>query len=262
MTEDPQSDSPAEAEQQHAQQELSLESLGEAYAQVLRQQAEQSGGEVAKRGKLVTDKIADEDEAAEQDIEPLFEEDLEVDDDSACPLTPESIVESILFVGVPQGEKLTSKSIAAVMRDVSTKEVTAIAKKLNQRYETEDAAYRIKLESGSLKMVLAEDLTELQNEFFGRNRAATLSQKAIDILAIVAYRQPIGRDEIEKARNKPLGGVLKQLVDRDLLSTVLDEQNAKKKLYVTTDRFLDLFHLTDLSDLPQAHDFSDIDEFD
>jgi len=109
-------------------------------------------------------------------------------------------------------------------------------------------------------MVLAEDLGELQNEFFGRNRTATLSQNVIDILAVIAYRQPIARDEIEKARNKPVGGVLKQLVNRNLLVTVPDESNAAKKLYQTTDRFLDLFQLTELADLPQAHDFSDLGE--
>lgn len=263
MTEDPQTDLPEDDDPQ----ELSLDRLGEAYAQVVRQQAEQDGETAERRGQLVADKMADEDDAGDNEDESLLEEeedlnDPSVDDDSPCPLSPETIVESILFVGTPRGDKLTSKSIASVMRDVSAKEVTAIAKKLNQRYEEEDAAYRIGLDSGSMKMVLAEDLTELQNEFFGRNRAATLSQGAIDVLAVVAYRQPIGRDEIEKARNKSVGSVLSQLVRRNLLTTIADENNARKKLYKTTDRFLELFQLADLEDLPQAHDFSDIDEFD
>ena len=233
MTEDPQPDLPEEEDPQ----ELSLDRLGEAYAQVVRQQAEQDGSAVGQRGQLVADKMADEDERGDIEDESLFEDeeldDPSADDDSPCPLSPETIVESILFVGVPRGEKLTSKSIASVMRDVSAKEVNAIAKKLKKRYEEEDAAYRIDVDSGSIKMVLAEDLTELQNEFFGRNRAATLSQKALDVLAVVAYRQPIGRDEIEKARNKPVGSVLNQLVKRNLLSSVVDENNARKKLYKT-----------------------------
>lgn len=248
------------------EQELSLDRLSEAYAEVLRQQQGDSDSETFGRGQLVTEKVAQE--ASDKDTVPdevhADEEEQpesELDDNAACPITPESIVESILFVGVPRGEKLTSKKIASVLRDVSPKEVNAIAKKLNERYERENAAYRVSFESKSLSLVLAEDLGELQNEFFGRNREATLSQPAIDILAVVAYRQPVGREEIEKARNKPVGGILKQLVSRDLLSVDADKENPRKKLYRTTDRFLDLFRLTELADLPQAHDVSELDEF-
>ena len=246
--------------------ELSLDRLSEAYAEVLRQQTgkdddSEPGGPV--RGELVADKLArdaeesededSDDDDAEQDFDEL------PDDDTACPITPESIVESILFVGVPRGEKLTSKKIASVLRDVSPKEVRSIAKKLNEQYERENAAYRISLEDNNIRMIVAEDLGGLQNQFFGRNRQATLSQSAIDILAVVAYRQPIARDEIEKARNKSVGGVLNQLVRRDLLTTVADEAKPKRKLYTTTERFLDLFNLEDLADLPQTQDVSDFE---
>jgi len=246
------------------EQELSLDRLSEAYAEVLRQQAgEDASGTSSGRGRLVADKVAQEESEDESDSDDALvdeEPSREQDDNAACPITPESIVESILFVGVPRGEKLTSKKIASVMRDVSPKEVRAIAKRLDAQYKKENSAYRISLESGSISMVLAEDLKELQNEFFGRNREATLSQAAIDILAVVAYRQPIGRDEIEKSRNKPVGGTLKQLVSRDLLSVTPDENKPKRKLYSTTDRFLDLFQLTELADLPQAHDVSELEE--
>ena len=247
------------------EQELSLDRLSEAYAEVLRQQAGESEESSSGRGQLVAEKVAREASGEESEPEDALvdEEQLEKekDDNAACPITPESIVESILFIGVPRGEKLTSKKIASVLRDVSPKEVRAIAKKLNEQYESENAAYRISFDSKSLRMVLAEDLNELQNEFFGRNREATLSQAAIDILAVIAYRQPIGREEIEKARNKPVGGILKQLVSRDLLSIDVDTENPRRKLYRTTDRFLDLFRLTELADLPQAHDVSELDEF-
>jgi segregation and condensation protein B len=110
-------------------------------------------------------------------------------------------------------------------------------------------------------MVMAEDLAPLQNEYFGRNREVSLSQSAIDTLAIVAYRQPISKDEIEKASNKSIGGVLNQLVRRDLLTTIPDEKKPRRKLYQTTNRFLDLFQLTELADLPQSHDASEFSEF-
>ena len=249
---------------EEADDELSLDRLSEAYAEVLRQQAGEDSEEGPSRGELVADKVARREES-DEDEDPEDADDDEAldglsDDDAACPITPESIVESILFVGVPRGEKLTSKKIASVLRDVSPKEVRTIATKLNEQYERENAAYRISLDDKSIRMVVADDLLGLQNEYYGRNRKVTLSQSAIDILAVVAYRQPIGRDEIEKARNKSVGGVLNQLVRRDLLTTVPDRKNPKRKLFRTTKRFLDLFHLDELADLPQTQDVSDFEE--
>ena len=253
---------------QEADDELSLDRLSEAYAEVLRQQNNNAKSDDGpSRGELVAEKVARDADAIDADDPDTGDDEDEdfadaVDDNSACPITPESIVESILFVGVPRGEKLTSKKIASVLRDVSPKEVLLIVKKLNEQYESENAAYRIEVESDSVKLVVAKDLAELQNEFFGRNREVSLSQSAIDILAIVAYRQPISRDEIEKARNKPVGAVLSQLVRRDLLSAVPDEKKPKRRLYSTTDRFLDMFHLSELEDLPQSLDVSDFDDLD
>ncbi len=97
---------------------------------------------------------------------------IEPDDDAACPISPESIIEAILFVGAPNDVKLTSRKIAAVLRDVSPKEVTKIAKQLNARYEAEDAAYRISTEKGDLRMVLADSLTGFQQEFFGTKQTS------------------------------------------------------------------------------------------
>ena len=250
--------------EEEGEEELSLDRLSEAYAEVLRQQSGvEADGEPQSRGELVADKIARaEIEAAEalEEPDPDEEED-SADDNAACPITPESIVEAILFVGVPRGESLTPKRIASVMRDVSPKEVRKIAEKLNEKYEQENSAWRLKVESDSIRMVIAEDLAPLQNEYFGRNREVSLSQSAIDTLAIVAYRQPISKDEIEKASNKSIGGVLNQLVRRDLLTTIPDEKKPRRKLYQTTNRFLDLFQLTELADLPQSHDASEFSEF-
>ena len=245
-----------------SEDELSLDRLSEAYAEVLRQQAGGDDQDGPSRGELVADKLARDDDAVDEEPDEPDDEEFNdlPDDDAVCPITPESIVESILFVGVPRGENLTSKKIASVMRDVSPKEVRTISKKLNEQYERENAAYRISITDDNVRMILAEDLTGLQNEFLGRNRVATLSQSAIDILAIVAYRQPISRDEIEKARNKAVGGVLKQLVRRDLLTTVPDKAKPNRKLFRTTKRFLDLFNLDELADLPQTQDVSDFEE--
>ena len=181
-----------------------------------------------------------------------------MDDNAGCPISPESIVESILFVGAPRDVKLNSRKIAAALRDVSPKEVTKIVSELNRRYEKDNAAYRIKVDGGVFEMVLDPKLNDFQQEFFGRNREVRLSQAAIEVMAVVAYNQPITREQVEVLRAKPSGGVLKQLLKRQLLEETRDEKNPKITYYCTAERFLDLFELEELADLPQSHDMADI----
>jgi len=229
--------------------EFSLNQLSEAYAEVIE----------AQTGIKHTVGLPDEDKASQSDSD-NEDSDLQstIDDNAGCPVSPESIVESILFVGTPRDVKLNSRKIAAVLRDVSPKEVTKIVADLNQRYEKENAAYRINVDGGVFEMVLDPKLIDFQQEFFGRNREVRLSQAAIEVMAVVAYNQPITREQIEVLRNKPSGSVLKQLLKRELLKETRDEKLPKIKYYCTADRFLDLFELDELADLPQSHDMADI----
>lgn len=230
------------------EEEFSLDQLSQAYAEVLRNR---DGGEAEA---LPTDVVA-----SEMEDQPEAE-DQTANDDSACPISPETIVESILFVGCPKDVKLTSKKIASVLRDVSPKEVTKIVKDLNQRYEDEDAAYRIGSEGGELKLVLDPKLLDFQQDFFGRNRRVRLSQAVIDVMAIVAYNQPATREQVDKIRGKNSATVLKQLVKREILIVEPGKNEPKIGYYSTTDRFLDLFSLDEIADLPQSHEVSDIEE--
>jgi segregation and condensation protein B len=228
--------------------EFSLTQLSEAYAEVIE----------AQTGKRPTvDVPAEADNAAESDE---TESNQENDDNSGCQISPESIIESILFVGAPRDVKLNSRKIAAVLRDVSPKEVTKIVRELNAKYEKENTAYRIKSDGGVFDLVLAKDLLEFQQEYFGRNRQVRLTQAAIEVMAVVAYNQPITRDQVDKLRNKPSGSVLNQLIKRQLITVEPGTENPKVKYYSTTDRFLDFFQLDCVADLPQSHDVSDIAE--
>ena len=227
-------------------EEFSLDQLSQAYAEVLRTRNGDAGVE---------------DEPAESPVEEVEEvDDPKANDDAACPISPESIIESILFVGAPKGVKLNSRKVASVLRDVSPKEVTKIVRELNERYEKEDTAYRIESDGGVFKMILNPKLLDFQQDFFGRNKKVRLSQTAIDVMAVVAYNQPATRDQIEKIRRKSCGSVLSQLVKRELLSIQPGETNSTVKYYSTTDRFLDLFGLEEIADLPQSHEVSDIEE--
>ena len=241
-------------------EEFSLDQLSAAYARVLKGTDNQDPDfdDESDIGTTDDDPSSDLASATSTTTEPA---DSTVDDNAGCPISPESIIESILFVGTPKDSKLTSKKIAAILRDVSPKEVTKIIKQLNAGYATENAAYRIATVDGSINMVLDESLHSFQQEYFGRNKSVKLSQVAIDVLAVVAYNQPITKVEIEKLRAKSSGGILKQLVRRELLMIIPQEQDSKTLRYATTDKFLDFFNLENIEDLPQSHDVSEFDEF-
>lgn len=216
--------------------------------------------------------------------------DFETDDDAQVPVTPQSIVEAILFVGDPSGKKLTLKRIASVLRDVSPQEVKQIIRDLNQQYQQEHAAYRIFMEKDRVEMRLDESLHEFQTAFMGSNRPAKLAPNAIEVLAIVAYNQPIGRSRIDELRKKPSQSLLKQLEKQGLIKTAetavettdavtvgksvetADERECKtradtnfpsskkERQWITTAKFLEMFNLSDPAELPRSQHFDDLDE--
>ncbi len=143
------------------EEEFSLEHLSAAYAQVLKNRTVENqfgSNEVSDPDAVVeVDSGAEQVRSAEQVpvlIEPPSDDlvELEVDDDAACPISPATILEAILFVGGPKDVNLTSRKIAAVMRDVSPKEITALAKALNKSYENENRAYRVITEKRNLQI--------------------------------------------------------------------------------------------------------------
>ena len=103
-------------------------------------------------------------------------------------------------------------------------------------------------------MVLRQEFESLRFRFQGRIRQARLTQAAIDVLAIVAYEQPLSAEGVSKRRGKPSSHVLAQLVHRGLLR--VERGTGKRRIgqYHTTDRFLRLFGLETLADLPRSED--------
>lgn len=254
---DPESENPFSGPDDEPEEEFSLDQLSQAYAKVLK---EQGGGSDSTDTDEPSEEALTEGVSQESLDDSRDEVEDELLDDASCSVSPESILEAVLFVGSPQGEKLTAKKIAALMRDVSPKEIKALIKTLNARYESEGAAYRIVQEKTAYRMELAEEMAAVKEQFYGEIRVAKLSQPAVDVMAIVAYHQPVTREKVDKIRIRPSGSLLNQLVRRQLLEIQVSDSQPKQKLYVTTDRFLELFGLGGLEDLPQPHEVGSIEE--
>ena len=230
-------------------QGLSLEELGRAYAALL------------KKGEADPYPEADG-AAAAGDPRRILTQDADIEpappargaDDGACPITPRSILEAILFVGHPANEPLAAERIASLMRGVGAREIDELVTELNREYEAEGRPYAIVSVDLGYQLTLRPQFAALRDAFYGRVREARLSQSAIDVLAIVAYQQPISQQAIDEIRGKPCGPIVSLLLRRDLLAVERAPGSKAKATYLTTDRFLDLFDLEQLSDLPRSHD--------
>ncbi len=175
-------------------------------------------------------------------------------DVDACELTPRTILEAMLFVGVPGNVPLTSRQVARLMRGVRPTEIDLMVRQLNATYAARNCPYEIVAEGPGYRLRLRDDYARLRDRFYGKSRQAKLSQAAIEVLAIVAYGQPLTAHEINARRGTPSGPILSQLVRRELLSLTRPPKASGPGRYRTTDRFLELFSLETLDDLPRSPD--------
>ena len=226
---------------------ISLDELSQAYAALLKKGSDpypeqtESGSEQPAAEELSG--LMEAQTVAEQGERP-----------ETCEVTPRTILEAILFVGHPTGEPLTSERIAGLMRGVRPAEIDDLVVELNAEYAREGAPYEILSVGPGYLLALRSEFAALRDAFYGRVREARLSQSAIDVLAIVAYHQPLPADEIDRLRGRPSGAILSQLVRRDLLCLERPADKKKKVEYRTTSRFLDLFGLEGLAELPRSQD--------
>lgn len=233
---------------------LSLEDLGQAYAALM-----QTGADPYQEPRVIPFHEAETAEGTEGgsepiQYEPLADEGRSEANDDACEVSPRSILESMLFVGNPDNRPLTSEEIAALMRGVTPAEIDGHVQELNAAYSELGCPYEVVSVGEGYVLTLRTEFGSVREQFYGRIREARLNQSAVDVLSIVAYHQPITADEVERLRGRPSGGVLGQLVRRDLLAMERPADSPKKPRYRTTARFLSLFGIDSLADLPRSQD--------
>ena len=272
-THDPQSEPPP-------QQGISLDKLSEAFAQAMRVKpetesetvpADQADGvpqaetsveaeatpETAGPGEPLPETLQAADEEGTDDEETTDAEepaDEPFEEEDRSEIGPQTIVEAMLFVGNDANEPLPAARMAELMRDVEPEEVVLLIDRLNQQYATAGCPYCIAHEGSGYRMTLRRAFHPLRNRLYGRVREARLSQAAIDVLAIVAYQQPLRGEDVAQLRGKPSNHLLSQLVRRGLLRVERKEDQRRVAWYHTTDRFLMFFRLESLDDLPQSEE--------
>ena len=175
---------------------------------------------------------------------------------ATCDVTPRTILEAMLFVGDPKNEPITAERVAALMRGVRPAEIEELVTELNQHYAANSCPYTITSVGAGYRLELRPEFAPVHEKLLGHGRAVSPTPAALEVLSLVAYNEPQTTEEIVSLRGgRPSAAVLSQLVRRGLLRVEQAEVNGvRTRRYFTTPRFLKLFKLDSLDDLPRGED--------
>ena len=182
------------------------------------------------------------------------------------PTTFKALVEALIFAAeeplslsqirsIYQGENLRN----AESRQIEPETIRQIVTDLNKEYSRQDRPYRIVQIAGGYQFATSSEYAEWLGKLYKEQGRRKLSQSGVETLAIIAYKQPITKAEIEKIRGVNCDYVLKTLLEKELLTvTGRAESVGRPLLYGTTREFLKHFGLNDITDLPRPREIEEI----
>lgn len=169
-------------------------------------------------------------------------------------LDKEAIVEGLLYVVGEEGLKI--ENIAAVM-DISTEDVKALLTNIESKYRFDQFGIELVNYGGSYRFVTKKAIYPYVQKLLHNEKAASLSNAALETLAIIAYKQPITRVEIEELRGVGCDMMLRKLQARELIKEAgRSDAPGKPILYEVTEEFLNSFGLETIGMLPDLPEFS------
>jgi len=179
--------------------------------------------------------------------------------DNTSPLSGlKGILEAILFVS---GEPLSVDRMLGVVEGVAREELMSALRALQADYAAEGRGLQLVEVAGGFQMTTRPDCAPWIKRLERAKEGARLSRSAMETLAIVAYKQPVVRAEIEQIRGVDSAGVLKTLLERRMVRIVgRKDAPGRPIMYGTTRQFLQAFGMKDLSDLPALRDIKELKE--
>ena len=165
-------------------------------------------------------------------------------------ITTQSVVEAVLFAS---DEPITPQKLAEIVGAAGVKEIKGHIAQLNEKYQASQCAFRIEAIAGGFQMLTLSDYNVWLRKLVKVRSESKLSAAALETLAIVAYKQPLMRVDVEAIRGVGCGEMIRQLCEKGLVKIVgRAEELGRPLLYGTTKRFLEVFGLNNLRELPQA----------
>jgi len=165
------------------------------------------------------------------------------------------IVEALI---VAAGEPVSAARLAEIVPGLEAGEVPGLVAELRSEYEAQGRALEIWEVAGGFQLRTHASVAPYLR-LLHRERAVRLTRAALETLAVIAYRQPVTRAEVEDVRGVDAGPLLKSLVDRKLVRIAGHREVPGRPLvYATTKRFLEVFGLPKLDDLPTLREVEDL----
>jgi segregation and condensation protein B len=166
-----------------------------------------------------------------------------------------AILESLLFAA---GEPVSLNRLAAVVDSVPKEEIRNALAALGSQYAQGGRGLTVEEVAGGYQLRTRKEFAPQIRKLLA-GKPPRLSRSLLETLAIVAYRQPVTRPEIEQVRGVDCGGVLETLLERRLIKIGgRKEAPGRPMLYETTSEFLEVFGLKDLDSLPDLKEFQEI----
>jgi segregation and condensation protein B len=163
-------------------------------------------------------------------------------------------LEAILFLA---REPLNTRKLSRYANLADGTRARTLIRQLNERYDACGRAVRVQQVAGGYQLLTRPKLAPWLRRLAHVPAETRLSAPALETLAVIAYRQPVPRADIEAIRGVNCGEILRQLMDRDLVRIgSRSEELGRPYLYATTKRFLEVFGLNQIDELPRAEQFS------
>ena len=167
-----------------------------------------------------------------------------------------SVIEALIL---SSPEPLPARKIAEVVEDMTPSQVAGAVEVLNEKYRQTDSSFRIRQISGGFQCYITEEYSPFVDELHTRRRNVRLSRPALETLAIIAYRQPVTKIDVEMIRGVASDSAIHTLLERKLVTMAGRAQTiGRPLLYKTTDEFLKYFNLNTLNDLPQMSEIEEL----
>jgi segregation and condensation protein B len=169
-----------------------------------------------------------------------------------------SAIESLIFIS---HKPLTIDELKSLFEDVDPEKLRALIDTLKKEHEDRNSGVRIAEIAGGFQMVTSPDNATVIKEFYKIKSTEKLSGPSLETLAIIAYKQPVTRVDIEAIRGVNCDGVVRSLLEKNLIRVVgRKEVIGRPFVYGSTRMFLDYFGLKSLEELPRIEEFAQQDK--
>lgn len=167
-----------------------------------------------------------------------------------------AIIEALLLVST---EPLPVAQISDVLEGPDREETERILQELKHSYDREGRGFQVVSVAGGYQLVTRPEYARWVRQLKDTKSRTALSRASLETLAIIAYRQPVIRAEIDDIRGVNSGGVLKNLLERGLVKIAgKKDVPGKPVMYATTEQFLIQFGLGSIKDLPSLREFEQV----